>query len=59
MGQFPVLLMRAFEVDSGVGSGEVVTTIWLGSGEGEISWRGARFRAHHSADLVLEGIGLE
>ena len=57
MGQFPVLLMRACEVGSGVGSGEVVTTILFGSGEGEISWRGARFKARHSADLVFEGIG--
>ena len=57
MGQFPVLLMRACEVGSGVGSGEVVTTILLGSGEEEISWRGVRFRARCSADLVFEGIG--
>ena len=57
MGQFPVLLMRACKVGSGVGSGEVVTTISFGSGEGEISWRGARFKAHRSADLVFEGIG--
>ena len=57
MGQFLVLLIRALEVGSGVGSGEVVITISLGSGEGEISWRGAQFRARRSADLVLEGIG--
>ena len=56
MGQFPVLLMRACEGGSGVGSGEVVTIISFGSGEGEISWRGARFRARRSADLVFEGI---
>ena len=57
MGQFPVLLMRAFEFGSGVGLGEVVTTMSLGSGEGEISWRGVQFRARCSADLVLAGIG--
>ena len=57
MGQFPVLLMRAFKVGSGVGLGEVVTTMSLGSGEREISWRGVWFRAHRLADLVLEGIG--
>ena len=57
MGQFPVLLMRACEVGSEVGSGEVVTIISFGSGEGEISWRGAQFKACHSADLVFEGIG--
>ena len=49
--------MRACEVGSGVGSGEVVITISFGSGEGEISWRGARFKARRSADLVFEGIG--
>ena len=57
MGQFPVLLMRAFEFGLGVGLGEVVTTMSLGSGEGEISWRGVRFRVRRLADLVLEGIG--
>ena len=47
MGQFPVLLMRAFEVGLGVGSGEVVTTISFGSGEEGISWRGIQIgRAH-------------
>ena len=56
MGQFPVLLMRAFEIGLGVGLGEVVTTMSLGSGEEEISWRGVRFRARRLADLVLEGI---
>ena len=49
--------MRAFEVGSGFGLGEVVTTISLGSGEEGISWRGIWFKAHCSADLVLEGIG--
>ena len=49
--------MRAFEVGLGVGSGEVVTTMSFGLGEGEISWRGAWFRVHRSADRVLEGIG--
>ena len=57
MGQFLVRLMRACEVGSGVGSGEVVITMSFGSGEGEISWRGARFKARCSADLVFEGIG--
>ena len=57
MGQFLVLLMRAFEVGSGVSSGEVVTTMSFGLGEEGISWRGIRFKARHSADLVLEGIG--
>ena len=57
MGQFLVLLTRALEAGSGVGLGEVVITISLGLGEGEISWRGAWFRARCSADLVLEGIG--
>ena len=43
-------------IGSGVGLGEVVTTMLLGSGEGEISWRGVQFRVHHSVDWVLEGI---
>ena len=46
-------------VGSGVGSGKVVVTISLGSGEREISWRGVQFRAHCSVDWVLEGIGYE
>ena len=46
-------------MDSGVGSGEVVVTISLGSGEREISWRGVWFIACCSADQVLEGIDCE
>ena len=44
---------------SGFGSGEVVTTISLGSGDEEISWRGVQFIVHRSADHVLEGIECE
>ena len=43
-------------VGSGVGLGEVVITMSLGLGEGEISWRGVWFRAHCLVDQVLKGI---